>query len=196
QLNWEAHVVEYVDFLHHETAVHGNATSKAVPVLKKDIPLLGPRFLSPSFYHTAKREGSNPEILPDLAYIKPLTIIHPVYFGVFGLSRCPQCQSTEILWDAWTATGARDVHGIRREERAIGYQLHCKMCKEKYGKGGSQSGQKKSCFATTSKFFWEKWEHWRIPSKYGSLFCEITYLKGFRGRTCFHEPLCSYTRVI
>jgi hypothetical protein len=65
-----------------------------------------------------------------------------------------------VLWDGWTATGARDVHGVRREERALGYQLRCKPCRTKYGKGGSNEKEKGSCFATTNKFFWEKWEHY------------------------------------
>ena len=163
QLEWEAEVVEYIEYVHGETSVHGNAGgNKIPPSLKKDIPLLGPRFLPPSYYHIMKREAT-PKIIPDIAYIKPLTVIHPVYTGL-GLSQCPQCESTDIRWDGWTTTGARDVHGVHREERALGYQLRCKPCKERYGKGGTHENENKLfCFATTNKAFWAKWEHWRIP---------------------------------
>jgi hypothetical protein len=143
--------------------MHGNAgPTVAHPNLKKEIPLLGPRFLPPSYQHAMRRE-TTPKIIPGTAYLKPLTIIHPFY--QLGLSQCPQCDSTtEIRWDSWTSTGAQEVHGLRREERALGYQLRCKKCKATYGKGGPNENEKKPCcFATTSKIFWQKWEHWRIP---------------------------------
>ena len=116
QLQWEAVVVEYVNYIHHKTSVHGNkSSSTAPPPLKKDVPLLGPCFLPPLYYHTMKRETTL-KIIPDTAYIKPLMIIHPVYYCGFGLSQCPQCDSKDILWDGWTATGACDVNGVHHEE--------------------------------------------------------------------------------
>jgi hypothetical protein len=182
QLKWEAEVVQYVEYIHRETSTHGNAgPTVARPNLKKEIPLLGPCFLPPSYQHAMRRE-TTPKIIPDTAYLKPLTIIHPFY--QLGLSQCPQCDSTEILWDGWTSTGAREVHGLRREERALGYQLRCKKCKAKYGKGGSNEHEKKPfCFATTSKMFWQKWEHWKIPRE--SLFTiEVSHtLAAYQGRS-------------
>ncbi|KAJ7277282.1 hypothetical protein C8J57DRAFT_1713702 [Mycena rebaudengoi] len=63
-----------------------------------------------------------------------------------------------------------NVHGIRVEEKALGYQLRCSLCKMKYGKGGTHVGAKDpergtlgSCFATTNAKFWNRWEHWEIP---------------------------------
>ncbi|KAJ6491108.1 hypothetical protein C8R45DRAFT_901353 [Mycena sanguinolenta] len=89
----------------------------------------------------------------------------PSYFG-----RCPQCNSQDIQWDSWTGAGSRDVHGVRAEKKAIGYQLRCKPCQKKYGKGGSEVGAQgedgeKLCysFATTNTKFWAGWEHWNIP---------------------------------
>ncbi|KAF8959245.1 hypothetical protein BDZ97DRAFT_1667389 [Flammula alnicola] len=41
-------------------------------------------------------------------------------------------------------------------ERAIGYQLRCKDCKENDRPGGY-------CFVATNHIFWDKWEHWKIP---------------------------------
>ncbi|KAJ7138761.1 hypothetical protein C8R43DRAFT_893207, partial [Mycena crocata] len=64
----------------------------------------------------------------------------------------------------------RKVHGIRIEERALGYQLRCNDCEKKYGKGGTDigasnaDGEKLGCsFATTNSVFWDRWEHWKIP---------------------------------
>jgi hypothetical protein len=63
-----------------------------------------------------------------------------------------------------------NVHGIRVEEKVLGYQLRCSLCKKKYGKGGTHVGAKDpeggilgSCFATTNAKFWNRWEHWEIP---------------------------------
>ena len=78
-------------------------------------PLLGPHFLLPSYYHTMKHETTL-KIIPDTAYIKPLTIIHPVYYSSFGLLQCLLCDSKDILWYGWTAMGACDVHGVCCEE--------------------------------------------------------------------------------
>ncbi|KAF8973795.1 hypothetical protein BDZ97DRAFT_1912253 [Flammula alnicola] len=111
QLEWEAEVVEYVDYLHSKLAVHGNASTSAkeIPrIIDKSIPLLGPR----------------------------------TSFG--------------IRWDGWNSTGARNVYGIRMNERAIGYQLRCKDCKANDSPGGY-------CFVATNHVFWDKWEHWKIP---------------------------------
>ncbi|EGO25001.1 hypothetical protein SERLADRAFT_391054, partial [Serpula lacrymans var. lacrymans S7.9] len=58
----------------------------------------------------------------------------------------------------------RDIHGIQREEYALGVQLQCKACKENNKqRGDPKSGEDMYCFATTSHLFWEKWEFWKIP---------------------------------
>jgi hypothetical protein len=162
-------VVEYVDYVSRTTSLHGNSKPGAVPsTLPKGVPLLGPRFCPPSYLHEAKR-SSTPKVLPETAYLKSITVIHPFFFP--GLNNCPQCASTDVLWDGWNATGAREVHGLRREERAVGYQLRCKTCKVKFGKGGSEQGAAQYCFATTNQIFWQRWEHWKIPSKFSSRIC-------------------------
>ncbi len=163
-MKWEAEVVEYVDFVSHATAIPRNSKAGTPPsTLNKTFPLLGPRFCPPLYLHTMKRD-TMPSIVPEGLYLKSLTVVHPTFFpGMLGV--CPQCASTDIIWDGWNATGAREVHGIWREERAIGYQLRCKTCREKYGKGRSEHGAAQYCFATTSQFFWKGWEHWRIPCR-------------------------------
>ncbi|KAF8176924.1 hypothetical protein BJ912DRAFT_930520 [Pholiota molesta] len=167
QLDWEAHIVEYVDYLHSRLAVHGNSSTSAkkIPrILHKSIPLLGPRFSPPTFLHYMRRDIT-PAIHPEYAYMKPLTVVHPVFFPI--LAQCPQCESSsEIRWDGWNGTGGRSVHGVRFNERTIGYQLRCKNCKtaaENATRTSSDSPDIGYCFATTNYEFWEKWEHWRIP---------------------------------
>lgn len=155
-MEWEAEIVEYVDFIYKLTSLHGNSKATVAPVLKKEIPLIGPRFLPPSYLQLQKR-STTPKIELEVSYLVPLNIIHPLYHQ--GLSACPSCGSNDTLWDGWTAPGARNVHGIRRDERALGYQLRCKACKDAPEK-------QQFCYATTSKAFWEKWEHWKIPREF------------------------------
>ncbi|RDX39514.1 hypothetical protein OH76DRAFT_1324060, partial [Lentinus brumalis] len=131
--------------------------------LNPRFPLLGPHFIPPSFSH-AQRRHAIIQTEPKLAYLKPVTVIHPAFYP--ELAVCPRCESTDVLWYGWSPTGHHDVHGIEREETAIGYQLCCNRCKELYGQGGSRSEEEDSksySFLTTSCQFWENREHWDIP---------------------------------
>jgi hypothetical protein len=164
QLEWEAEVVEYVGFVYKLTKTHGNSKKATLPpCLPKDVPLLGPWFLPSLYLHIQKRQ-SMPIINPEISYLKPLNIVHPFYYDSLG--SCPRCQSTDILWDGWTTTGHRKLHGIHEEETALGYQLICKQCKSQYlhEKGGAGDGEGAYCFATTNPVFWKLCEHWAIPS--------------------------------
>jgi hypothetical protein len=160
QLEWEAEVVEYVDYLGSKLSVHGNASTiakNAAKVINKAIPLLGPRFVPPTFFHDMRRDPV-PFMNPEQLYIAALTVVHPIYYPT--LKTCPKCASSQILWDSWNATGSRTVYGVRVNERAIGYQLRCKDCKSNTtGKPGGY------CLVSTNHVFWEKWEHWKIPSQ-------------------------------
>lgn len=98
---------------------------------------------------------------PDTMYLKPLTIIHPAYFS--ELAKCPLCSSVDIKWHSWVATGYRDVHGVNRDELALGYQLRCKTCEGSRGEGKKDRVQ--VCYATTSAEFWEGYKEWEIPSE-------------------------------
>lgn len=165
QLQWEAHIVEYVNTLYNQTKIHGNAKNKTAPVLGKNIPLLGPRFVPPTYLHLRKRQVA-PNIGPETAYLKPLNIIHPFYYP--SLSRCPQCGSLDVLWDGWTTTGHRELHGVYVEETALGYQLQCKDCKKEHSKSKTinRTGDDGNfCFATTNPAFWKHPEHWEVPRK-------------------------------
>lgn len=149
-------------YVHKATSVHGLAKKgTASPVLAKDVPFLGPRFLPPSYLLLQKR---NPEadIKPSTAYLKPLHVVHPFYYP--ELAVCPQCSSDDISWEGFTTTGPRLVHGMAREETAIGAQLKCKPCMSRFGKDGPEEGM--YCFATTNPTFWERKQHWEIPGKH------------------------------
>jgi hypothetical protein len=163
QLEWEANIVEYVGFVYKLTKSHGNSKKDALPPsLPKDIPLLGPRFLPPSYLHAQRRQPT-PIIQPETAYLKPLNIVHPFYHD--DISACPQCATTDTRWDGWTTTGHREIHGIYEEEMALGYQLVCKACESRFShaKGSARDDEGSFCFATTNPMFWKRWEHWAIP---------------------------------
>jgi hypothetical protein len=158
QLQWEAEVVEYVNYLHCQTRVHANKKEGTAPNLRKAIPLLGPRFVPPSYLHLQKRHVA-PIIEPESAYLRPLNIVHPFYYP--QIARCPNCKSKDVLWDGWTSRGSREVHGVGCEEAALGFQLRCKPCE----RAASSERRVTYCTATTNQMFWEQWEHWEIPSQ-------------------------------
>ncbi|KAJ7130666.1 hypothetical protein C8R46DRAFT_1236100 [Mycena filopes] len=158
QLEWEANIAEYVMLLHRETRpARTTKASNTIPkaqVLKAGVPIYGPRFIPPSFIDTRLRGG---KVKAETAYLRPINIIHPVYYPALG--KCPHCGSEDIDWDSWNATGSREVHGVRREETALGYQLRHDKCLPDEG----ESGTRNRCFATTNMGFWRNWEHWEIP---------------------------------
>ena len=162
QLEWAAHVVEYVQYVHKKTSIRaGTQNGTAPPSLGTEVPILGPRFLPPTYLHLRKR-NTTPIIEPQSAYLKPLTIVHPFYFP--ELAKCPQCDTDNIGWNGWTTTGPRNVHGICRDETAYGVQVQCKgECERRFGGGKNAEEAGTYCFATTNVKFWEKREHWGIP---------------------------------
>lgn len=182
QLTFAANVVEYVNYVWSETNVRKGAKDHAdPPVLKVGIPLLGPLFLPPTYAHLQKRD-KRPQVTPDVGYLKPIHIVHPFFYP--GLKQCPQCDSTDedlVSWQGWTTTGHREVHGVFREETALGYQLDCLACRETLdgrdtkneadkGQSSAAKGKKQKkkgvAFATTNVKFWERRHHWEIPRKY------------------------------
>ena len=126
QLEWEAEVVEYVNLIWNTTRCRSSKAT-AVKTLGYDVPILGPRFVPPTYLHSRLRPGQG-SIKPDTQYIKPINIIHPLYYP--ELARCPRCQScNDTTWEGWTTTGARELHGVSHEETALGLQLRCDACK-------------------------------------------------------------------
>ena len=172
QLEWNAHILSYVAFLHQKTHIHGNSKSlNPIKELSPEIPILGPIFDPPGFLQTEKRQ-MKPITTPNAAYLKSLHVIHPFYYP--NLLRCPSCGSASksiVHWEGWTAAGHRGVHGVSRDLLAIGYQLRCDKCKEALrnicgeedDELESGGGKQSHCIATTSVAFWKKWEFWEIP---------------------------------
>ncbi|KAI0704823.1 hypothetical protein C8Q76DRAFT_568081, partial [Earliella scabrosa] len=159
QLEWEAHICEYVSFLNTFTS-----TSKPRAVPPK-LQILGPRFIPPTYLHVQRR-ATIPDIVPDTAYLKPLNVVHPFYYP--DIESCPQCDATGTILEpnGWNPKGHREVHGVMREETAIGIQYRCNRCKAKYGKGAAGGGEDGSyCFVTTGQEFWAKREHWELPGE-------------------------------
>ncbi|KAJ7872646.1 hypothetical protein B0H14DRAFT_2291039, partial [Mycena olivaceomarginata] len=56
-------------------------------------------------------------------------------------------------------TGSREVHGLKREETALEYQLRHENCTPDEG----NSGTKNRSFAATNPVFWKHWQHWEVP---------------------------------
>ncbi|KAH9855089.1 hypothetical protein C2E23DRAFT_725417, partial [Lenzites betulinus] len=161
QLEWEAHVCEYVNFLAKQVRASKPSPASFQKSLDVKAPLLGPRFVPPSFMHIQKRSAS-PEITPEQTYLKPLNVVHPFYYP--ELAECPRCGSSDILWNGFAGTGHREVHGITREETAIGFQLKCKPCKAKADKYKSEGpNEDKYSVLTTNHLFWDKKQEWEVP---------------------------------
>lgn len=140
-------------------SVHGNTkeSESSVPkTIPKDLPLLGPRFCPPTWLHLQKRSVS-PGIEPKTAYLKALTIIHPLYYPDLIKRGCPQCLSANVRWDSWNSAGHRELYGVDRNECALGYQMRCMDCKVNGAQGESY------CFASTAVQFWQRWQFWDIP---------------------------------
>ncbi|PIL34267.1 hypothetical protein GSI_03978 [Ganoderma sinense ZZ0214-1] len=162
QLEFIAHVVEYVNWVYGMTKTkHGR---KPLP---RDIPLYGPAFIPPSYMHEQLRNGMKTTVAPETAYLKAVTVIHPLYFP--QLEKCPRCgtrKPSDLDWYGWVPTGHCEVHGVDREETALGYQLRCQSCKTR-AKGQQatrKNGEGSYCFSTTNHTFWSKYEHWQIPA--------------------------------
>lgn len=158
--------MQYVSYMFKKTVATSEAGSKkkSLDPLKKEVPILGPRFVPPNYLHIEKRSPS-PKITPGVTYLKPLHVVHPFYY--LNLKQCLQCDETEdVSWQGWAGTGYREVHGLRREETAIGYQLECGKCKDNKKQ---VSGEGVFCIASTSIKFWARRAHWEISSECNDL---------------------------
>ncbi|KAI1781856.1 hypothetical protein LXA43DRAFT_977872 [Ganoderma leucocontextum] len=92
-------------------------------------------------------------------------IIHQAWFPF--IARCPNCRSRNVQPNGWTATGHREVHGLRRKECVLGVQFRCVDCAAKRAEGGgSEEADEKYCFSTTNAEFWQKMSLWEIPREY------------------------------
>ena len=156
---------------------------RALPL---DWPYHGPKFPAPSFIHYLRRQVAS-ECDPEWSYIKDLTLVHPAWFPF--IMRCPGCKSPNVKLSGWTATGHREVHGLRREECVLRVQLRCGDCEKKRAEGGSDGADDQYCFSTMNPDFWQRMSLWEIPREY--LKITSTYLltdKDSRRRSAFFPP--------
>ncbi|KAF9017331.1 hypothetical protein BDZ89DRAFT_961196, partial [Hymenopellis radicata] len=165
QLMWVSEIVEYVSHVWDATKPSGGRNGhKTSPALPSTILSLGPKFIPPN-YHDHYRRRSAVNITPRTANLKAVTIIHPVFFPEL-FNNCPRCNAgaEDLRSNGWTGQGPREVHGLFREEMALGWQIKCMKCKDQPEKG--------YCFASTSAEFWEHKEHWEVPRMY-FLYCYL-----------------------
>ncbi|KAF8546806.1 hypothetical protein OG21DRAFT_1479620 [Imleria badia] len=87
QLQWEAEVVEYVTLLWNAVRCRSQKVL-TMKTLRPDVPILRPHFVPLTCLHSRLRPGPN-NIQPDMQYLKPINIIHPLYYP--ELAKCPQC---------------------------------------------------------------------------------------------------------
>ncbi|TFY77528.1 hypothetical protein EWM64_g6486 [Hericium alpestre] len=146
QLEWEANVIKYVDYVHRLTMAIGGQPASFLP---DSLPLYGPHFLPPTYDDLLKRQ-KNAVIAPNTAYLQPITVVHPFYLP--NIAMCPVCDSTEIKWEGWNSKGHRSIHSLHREEHAIGVQLRCKRCqREREQKRKDANSQEHTSAKSNSK---------------------------------------------
>ncbi|EJD33866.1 hypothetical protein AURDEDRAFT_131466 [Auricularia subglabra TFB-10046 SS5] len=109
QLRWMAEVLEYVNYIHLPTRVHGNAKSVNQPVLNSTIPLLGPRFVSPPPALSAQAGK---------LVLRPLNVVHEFYYPDLRSCRVCAADKTQTSSEGWASSVSRRVHGISVEELA------------------------------------------------------------------------------
>ncbi|KAI1793319.1 hypothetical protein LXA43DRAFT_885912 [Ganoderma leucocontextum] len=153
QLQWTAEICEYLIVAEREGHRDGFPCN------------YGPLFEPPSYVDEQLRDAT-PMVTPETAYLKSVHVVHRRYYPHI-LGRCPRCQSTDIIHNGWSPTGPREVHGLMREEMAIGTQIRCKRCKERVSQGDRDEAEDTGtyCFTTTSHLFWDHFEHWELPGE-------------------------------
>ncbi|KAJ7488818.1 hypothetical protein FB451DRAFT_1080271, partial [Mycena latifolia] len=91
QLEWKANVAEYISVLYRKRT----AKISAPQALKCGFPIYRPRFIPPSYNdYRLRTSGASAKIKPEIAYLRPINIIHPVFYP--RLAKCPRCRSQGI----------------------------------------------------------------------------------------------------
>ncbi len=172
-LLWIAEITEYL--VATANAMRSPQGSEFSVALDPRWPIFDPYFEPPTYLQQALREV-DPQIEPDLTYLKGCHAVHWIFYE--ELRRCPKCHGKRLERNGWNPSGPREVHGLRREEMAIGIQLRCLDCAEKYGKqgrGSKDDPERRYCWTTTSAEFWENFEHWELPGQSHHLQCSSCY---------------------
>ncbi|TFY83333.1 hypothetical protein EWM64_g678 [Hericium alpestre] len=198
QLQWEANVVKYVDYVHKLTMPFPGKPTSSLP---SDIPLYGPQFLPPT-YRDLTMHHNAPKIQAGLTYLKPIFTCHPFYFPELAI--CPGCDSTNITWEGWNTKGHRKIHGVHRDEFVIGCQLRCDgacgathEAAHKRNKGrpaNEKETEPTFCFATTNMMLWANWEFWAIPQLHllEHMKSQLDYLNTYQSK---HSSFFDYYKL-
>ncbi|PIL33642.1 hypothetical protein GSI_04265 [Ganoderma sinense ZZ0214-1] len=160
-LEWIAEYAEYLTAT--ANTVQSSQGSDLTVALDPRWPIIGPKAEPPSYLHQFLCQVT-PEIEPDTTYLKPCYTVHWLFHDT--LRRCPKCNSKRLERNGWNPSGPREVHGLRREEMAIGIQIRCLDCADKYAKKGqtrSEDAEGRYCWTGTSAEFWDNFEHWELP---------------------------------
>ncbi|KIO24054.1 hypothetical protein M407DRAFT_26496 [Tulasnella calospora MUT 4182] len=155
QMEFAAHVCQYVKFTYSKVFANG----KCDP----NLPLYGPRFLPPSPSVLYRNPLSCSQILTRDFYLKPVTIIHELYWP--SLLQCPTCTKAKrpepnLQRQGFTSEGPRTVHGIKEEEYVIGTKIRCQTC--------ASLKEDRIQWSFTSPEFWSSRTYWEIP-------CEVPH---------------------
>ncbi|TFY80628.1 hypothetical protein EWM64_g3383, partial [Hericium alpestre] len=132
QLTWAANVVAYVNFLWDTTKIPPNSSKDKTPRnLARAIPMHGPCFI-PLTYMYLRMHQYLAEIEPGAAYLKPLHIIHPVYYP--ELLKCPRCGTTDrfklTMTSAGLAENIRQLHLLEYQQTVQEYLQYFRSCKD------------------------------------------------------------------
>ncbi|KAI1781613.1 hypothetical protein LXA43DRAFT_908282, partial [Ganoderma leucocontextum] len=161
QLKYNAECTAYTDALWEKIRpLTPGGECRALPL---EWPFHGAKFSPPTFSHYQRRQVAS-ECNPEWSYIKSVMILHQAFFPF--IARCPNCRSRNVQPNGWTATGHREVHGLREEECVLGVQVRCVDCAAKREGGGSGESDEKYCFSTTNPEFWQAISLWDIPREY------------------------------
>nr|VWO98010.1 Carboxylic ester hydrolase (EC [Ganoderma boninense] len=161
-LEWIAEYVEYLTAT--ANAIQSSHGRDHTVALDPRWPIIGPEAEPPTYFHKFLREVT-PDIEPETTYLKSCYAVHWIFHDAL-LRRCPKCNSKRLERNGWNPSGPQEVHGLWREEMAIGIQLRCLDCEEKYTKKGQakqDNGEGRYCWTTTSAEFWDHFEHWELP---------------------------------
>ncbi|KAI1784483.1 hypothetical protein LXA43DRAFT_901566, partial [Ganoderma leucocontextum] len=162
-LLWHADIAEYL--IATANAIHSSQGSDLSVALDPLWPAVGPLFEPPTYLHQFLREVT-PQIEPEITYLKSCYAVHWIFHD--ALRRCPKCHGKRLERNGWNPSGPREVHGLFREETALGIQLRCLDCAAKYARQGQaerEGSDGRYCWTTTSPEFWGNFEHWELPGK-------------------------------
>lgn len=161
QMEFASQVCQYVKFMFSKGLTNGRCDP--------NLPFYGPRFLPPSPTFLHRNPVSSSQILPNDFYLKPVTVVHELYWP--SLLQCPNCvkakrEQPRLERQGFSSDGPRTVHGIKEEEYVIGSKIRCQTCNELNEANRDKHGDRvRIQWSFTSPEFWSDKMYWEIPSE-------------------------------